>query len=129
MNGARAQSDSFLRCALSWVLLPVIAWLASIPCLGAGAFFVPIVVQNAPLGVIGCFEKIVIPPTGYQAVAMVIIHACFWLLFITGLVFRRRLPLVWLRLIWLVLVTALFMSISGCAVQLGPGLRNEGTWH
>jgi hypothetical protein len=123
------RQDSLLRRWWSWVLLPIVAWLFSIPCLGRGAFFVPIVVRNAPLGIIGYFEKITVNPTEDQFVAIATIHAIFWLLFITGLALRQILPLGWLRAIWCVLAAALFMSISGCAAQIGPGLRNEGTWH
>lgn len=123
------RSESFLRLARSWLLLPIVAWLLAIPCLGAGAFFVPIVIANAPLGIIGYFQEITVNPTDEQAVAISAIHAGFWLLFIIGTALRHKLPLVWLLLIWLTLVTALFMSVSGCAVQLGPGLRNEGNWH
>jgi hypothetical protein len=121
--------DSFLRLARSWVLLPIIAYLLSFPCLGAGALFVPIVIMNAPLGIIGCFEPITVNATPDQQTTMAAIHGAFWMLFIVGLSLRRWLPLGWLWPIWLILVTALFMSVSGCASQLGPGLRNDGNWH
>jgi hypothetical protein len=121
--------DSFLRLARSWILLPIVAWVLSIPFLGGGALFLPIVVMHAPLGIIGYFEKITVNPTPSQEPAIVLIHAGFWLLFFAGLILKRRLPLAGLWLIWLILVTALFMSISGCAGQLGPGLRNDGNWH
>ena len=118
-----------LRSAWSWVLLPFVAWLISIPILGAGAFFIPIVIAHAPLGIIGYFQKITVNPTPQQETAIIAIHAVFWLLFITGLSLKRILPLFWVRLIWLIIVGALFMSISGCAAQLGAGLRNQGYWH
>lgn len=89
----------------------------------------PIVVMNAPLGIIGYFEKIDLNPTEQQATAILAIHAGFWLLLITGISLRQTLPLAWLWVIWLILVTALFMSISGCAAQLGSGLNNSGNWH
>jgi hypothetical protein len=101
----------------------------SIPFLGAGAFFIPVVVRNAPLGIIGYFQKISLQPTSAQLTAVAVIHVVFWLLFITGIALRQLLPLRWLRAIWLIVAAALFMSISGCAVQLGPGLRNDGNWH
>jgi hypothetical protein len=129
MNAPDRKSDSLLRSAWSWTLLPLIAWFVSIPFLGAGAFFIPIVVANAPLGIIGYFQKITLSPTPQEQTAIAVIHAGFWLLFITGLSLKRLLPLVWLRFIWFVIVAALFMSVSGCAAQLGAGLRNEGNWH
>ena len=122
-------ADSFLRHWWAWILLPVIAWLCSIPCLGAGAFFIPIVIINAPLGILGYFEKITVSPTGEQHTAILFIHAAFWIIFLGGFAFRKILPLGILRTAWIILVFALFMSVSGCAVQLGPGLRNEGNWH
>jgi hypothetical protein len=121
--------DSFLRLARSWILLPFVAYLFSIPSLGGGALFVPIVIMNAPLGIIGYFQPITVNPTPDQQTAIVAIHAAFWVLFITGVAFRRVLPLACLWTVWLILVTALFMSVSGCASQLGPGLRNGGNWH
>jgi hypothetical protein len=129
MDATKTPPDSFLRLAKSWILLPIAAWLLSIPCLGAGALFVPIVVLNAPLGIIGCFEKISVSPTPQQVTAIKAIHTAFWLLFIAGVSLRRTLPLRWLWSIWLILVTALLMSVSGCAYQLGPGLRSDGNWH
>jgi len=85
--------------------------------------------MNAPLGIIAYFEPITVNATPEQEGAIALIHAGFWLLFIAGVSLRRLLPLVWLWSIWLILVTALFMSISGCAYQLGPGLRDSGNWH
>jgi hypothetical protein len=125
----KSPPDSFLRLARSWLLLPVVTYPFSFATLGAGAFFVPIVIFNAPLGILGYFEPITVNPTPQQQTAIVVIHAVFWLLFITGISLRRVLALPWLWSIWLVLVAALFMSISGCASQLGPGLRNSGNWH
>ena len=75
INDPQGQQDGFLRRLWSWILLPVAAWLFSIPCLGAGAFFVPIVVVNAPLGIIGYFEKITVNPTGEQKMIILAIHA------------------------------------------------------
>jgi hypothetical protein len=121
--------ESFLRLARSWLLLPIGAYLLAFPCLGAGALFVPIVIMNAPLGIIGYFEPITVNATPDQQGAIALIHAGFWLLFIAGFSLRRLLPLAWLWPIWLILVAALFMSVSGCAYQLGPGLRNDGNWH
>jgi hypothetical protein len=81
------------------------------------------------LGIIGYFEKITVNPTDDQFVAIAAIHAGFWLLFITGFAFRQILPLGWLRTIWCILAAALFMSVSGCAAQIGSGLRDDGNWH
>lgn len=120
---------NFLRLAWTWVMLPFTAYLISIPFLGAGALFVPIVVMNAPLGLIGYFEAINVQPKPDQQPLIVAIHVGFWVLFFTGVFFRRSLPLKYLWLIWLILVATLTMSISGCAVQIGPGLRNGGNWH
>ena len=89
----------------------------------------PIVIMHAPLGIIGYFQPITVNPTPEQQTAIVAIHAGFWILFITGFALRRLLPTVFLWPIWLTLVAALFMSVSGCASQLGPGLRNKGNWH
>lgn len=89
----------------------------------------PIVIAHAPLGIIGYFQKITVTPTPQQEPVIIAIHAAFWLLFFTGLALRRLLPLAWLCPIWLILVSALFMAVSGCASQLGPELRNEGNWH
>lgn len=120
--------DTFLRLARSWILLPFVAYFFSIPVLGGGAFFVPIVIMNAPLGIIGYFQQISLSPTPGQGIAILVIHAVFWVLFITGLSFRRALPRACLWTIWLILVTALFMSVSGCAYRLGPDLHNGGNW-
>jgi hypothetical protein len=128
-SAPKATPDSFLRLARSWLLLPIAAYILSIPSLGAGALFVPIVIVNAPLGILGCFERITLNPTPDQQTAIVAIHAGFWLLFITGVSLRRRLPLGWLWSIYLILATALLMSISGCDSQIGHGLRSDGTWH
>ena len=85
--------------------------------------------MNAPLGIIGYFEEISASPKPSQWAAIVAIHVVFWLLFVAGVSLRRALPLGYLRAIWFILVAALFMSISGCAVRLGPGLHNRGNWH
>lgn len=116
---AAKASDSFLRSIWSWLPLPFAAWILSIPFLGVGAFLIPIVIANAPLGIIGYFEKIGLQPTPSQQVAVAALHAGFWLLFICGMALRRVLPLTCLWPIWLALVTALFMSVSGCAIQFG----------
>jgi len=115
--------------AKSWVLLPFIAYACAIPALGPGALFLPIVILNAPLGIIGYFEKITLEPKDHQTTLILIIHAIFWSLWIAGFSKRKKLPVVWLGLIWCLLVAALFMSVSGCAKQLGPGLRDNGNWH
>jgi hypothetical protein len=81
------------------------------------------------LGIIGCFAKISVNPDDRQVTAIIVIHAAFWMLFISGLALRNVLPLGWLKLIWYVLVAALIMSIAGCAVQFGPGLNSGGNWH
>jgi hypothetical protein len=121
-------STSCLRLARYWVSLPFAAYLCSFITLGTVAIFVPAVVANAPLGIIGCFQQI-IEPTPQQKAAIPVIHAIFWLIFATGLSLRQKLPLFWLRLIWIVIVTALIMSLGGCAAQLGPGFRDPGTFH
>ena len=58
-----------------------------------------------------------------------LIHAVFWALLCTGLFGRFKLPLTVLRMIWVTLVIALFMSVSGCGKITGPGLREPGNWH
>ena len=123
------RADSIFRRWWSWLFLPPIEWVCSIPFLDAGAFFIPVVRRNAPLGIIGYFQKITVNPTQCQFAAIAAIHVAFWILFITGFALREILPLRWLRAIWLVLALALFMSVFDCAVQLGPGLRNQGDWH
>ncbi len=127
--GSTAFSDSLLRQALPWWILPVVAYVIAIPFLGPGAFFVTAVVGNAPLGILGWFEKITLNPEGHQLTFIWVTHAVFWTLWVGGCALRKSLPVRWLDLIWYVLAGALFMSISGCACQLGPGLRSDGNWH
>jgi len=124
-----APPDSFIRRGRSWVLLPCVAWLISILFLGAGSLFLPIVIFHAPLGIIGCFQEISVQPTNAQQPILVLIHAVFWLLFLGGMALRRLARPAVLWAIWLVLATTLTMSVAGCAVRLGPGLRSSGNWH
>ncbi|MES2594563.1 MAG: hypothetical protein V4662_04470 [Verrucomicrobiota bacterium] len=105
------------------------AYLLAIPGLGPGAFFVPIVVIQAPLGIISYFDKISVDGLVTHGPAIALIHCGFWLLFLTGLMGRNTMGLPWLRAIWFTLVIMLIMSVAGCATHLGPGLRSEGNWH
>lgn len=121
-------SESFVRLAKSWVALPFVAYLFAIPCLGAGAWFVPVVIAKAPLGVISFFDKVTLDDHQHQS-EVVVLHLVFWTLFAVGLMGRRRLPLWGLRMVWVVLVILLVMSVSGCAREFGAGLRSSGNWH
>jgi hypothetical protein len=129
MNVTDPGAENWLRRWWSWLLLPPIAWFISIPFLGGGAFFLPVVIGHAPLGIIAYFDTITVTPKPSQSAIIAVIHVGFWTLFLTGFALRHVLPIRWLRTIWIVLAVALFMSVSGCAVQLGPGLRNQGNWH
>jgi hypothetical protein len=129
MNHSDEPSEPFVRSAWSWVLLPLAAYLLAIPVLGPGALFVPVVIANAPLGIIGCFQPIEMVPTRQQEALIVAIHFAFWLLFVIGLGLRRTMRLARLRLIWFILVAALVMSVGGCGHHFGSGLRNSGNWH
>ncbi|MCP5557918.1 MAG: hypothetical protein H7A55_09225 [Verrucomicrobiaceae bacterium] len=120
--------DSFLRLAKSWILLPFVAYLFAFPALGSGAMFVPIVIARAPLGIISYFDKVDL--NDYQhGGQIVVLHLVFWLLLAVGTFGRQNMPLWLLRSIWVVLVAMLFMSVSGCAKEFGPGLRDSGNWH
>ena len=119
---------SCLRYTRFWVGLPFAAYLMALPFLGLGALFVPSVIMNAPLGIISYFEEISLKPTPEQVTAMAAIHVCFWLLFVAGVSLNKILPPVWLWLIWLILVTALLMSITGCAAHLGPEIKIISNW-
>ncbi len=121
--------DSVLRHAWCWIMLPVVAWLVSMPLLGGGSVFVPIIIRNAPLGILSYFQEVELNPTRDQEMSMWIIHGFFWALLFTGITFRRKLPAGVLRTIWCVLAAALFMSVSGCAMKFGGGLRSQGNWH
>jgi hypothetical protein len=125
----KTSSDSILRHAACWLLLPVAGYICSIPMLGPGALFVPVVIGNAPLGIIAFFDEISLRPARHQQMPIIAIHSVFWLLFLVGLAGRASLPLIWLRMIWSVIALAIVMSIAGCAMQIGPGLSNEGNWH
>ena len=120
--------ESFVRLAKSWVTLPFVAYLFAIPCLGAGALFVPVVVAKAPLGVISYFDEVTLDDHQHQT-ELVVLHLVFWTLLVVGLMGRRRLPLWGLRAVWALLVILLFMSVSGCAREFGAGLRSSGNWH
>lgn len=129
MDSSPHLPDSALRRAWCWIMLPVLAWLLSVPLLGPGSLFVPIVVRNAPLGILSYFQKVRLDPTPGQESAMWMIHGVFWALFFTGLILRWKLPTGVLRTIWCVLAAALVMSVSGCAMAFGAGLKSSGTWH
>lgn len=128
-NEPPQDSDSALRTPWCWILLPVMAYLVAVPFLGYGALFVPVVVLNAPLGIIGCFTKVTMNSYEEWWLFGLVAHGAFWILLFTGLSGRKSLPARKLRRIWWILVVALLMSISGCAIHLGPGLRNEHNWH
>jgi len=134
MSGPNSLPDSFLRTAKAWVLLPFVAYLVAIPCLGPGALFVPIVVIQAPIGIISYFDPSVTRAFSSQSPGnhdelTILIHTCFWLLLWVGLSVRNMLSIPWLRTIWYTLVIMLIMSVSGCAMHLGPDLRNSFNWH
>lgn len=131
MNAPDALPDSFLRLAKAWVMLPFVAYLIAIPCLGPGALFVPIVVIKAPIGIISYFDPAIMDALVMERYRglMVLIHGCFWLLLWVGFSVRDMLSIPWLRTIWYTLVIMLIMSVSGCAMHLGPGLRSSGNWH
>lgn len=121
--------DTVLRQAWCWILLPVVAWLISMPLLGAGSLFIPQVLLNAPLGILSYFQEVGLNPTRDQQPVVWAIHGVFWALFFTGLTFRWKLPAGGLRAIWCMLAAALLMSVSGCAMAFGAGLRGDGMWH
>lgn len=120
--------DSILRLARSWVLLPFLAYLFAIPGLGPGAWFVPIVVAEAPLGIISYFDKVALDGHQHQR-EIVILHCVFWTFLVAGIAGRRQLPVWLLRTFWISLVIMLFMSVSGCTREFGSGLRIPGNWH
>lgn len=128
MSDSDQLPDSFLRLARSWLVLPFVGYLFAIPALGPGALFVPIVIYNAPLGVISYFDEVSMK-VGQHQTAIRVIHLVFWSLFATGFLGRFLFPLWALRAIWCSLVLLLVMSVSGCAREFGAGLRNEGNWH
>lgn len=120
--------ESYLRTSKAWLLLPVLGYLVAIPFLGPGAFFVPAVILNAPLGILGFFEKVTLDGDSHQNFTTTA-HLIFWGTLMVGHMGRNRIHLRWLRTAWWFLVVLLVMSISGCAIHLGPGLRDPGNWH
>lgn len=122
--------EHFLRRARYWVLLPFGTYLIAIPGLGPGAYFVPVVVYLAPLGVISYFDDVSLDfeRSGHQT-ALLGIHAVFWFFFVLGLTKRERFSLRVLTTIWVGLVVLLFMSVTGCTMKFGEGLRSPGNWH
>lgn len=123
---------SFLQTEMAWVLLPFVAYLVAIPCLGGDSLFVPIVVILAPIGIISYFDPSVMEDwssLGSHALPIALIHACFWILLTVGLEGRRRFSLPRLRMIWFTLVSMLIMSVGGCATHPETGLRSPGNWH
>lgn len=121
-------SDSLLREAKFWVSLPFLAYLFAIPGLGPGAIFVPFVISRAPLGIISYFDEVTLHDEQHET-AIAILHSVFWLMLLIGVVGRQAMPLWSLRSIWTLLVIMLFMSVSGCSQEFGPGLRSPGNWH
>jgi hypothetical protein len=119
----------FFRKAWSWLLMPVVAYLIAIPVLGGGALFLPIVIIQAPLGIIGCFKKITVSSGQEWAGPIFLIHLVFWVLFAIGFGGRLSFSRGLLKAIWIILAVALVMSIAGCGAQLGHGLRSDGNWH
>ena len=119
-----------LRRARYWVLLPFGTYLIAIPGLGPGAYFVPVVVYLAPLGVISYFDDVSLDfeRSGHQT-ALLGIHAVFWFFFVLGLIKRERFSVRVLTTIWVGLVVLLFMSVTGCTMKFGEGLRSPGNWH
>jgi hypothetical protein len=110
-------------------LLPVAAYVASVPFLGAGALFAHIVILNAPLGIIGCFTEISLESSTRWRPFILAAHGIFWPLLIFSSAGSPYLPRTLLHILWWTLVAALVMSISGCAIHLGPGLRDIGNLH
>jgi hypothetical protein len=111
-------------------MLPFAAYLVAIPGLGPGALFVPIVVSLAPLGVISYFDDVSleVEASGHQG-ALIGIHLVFWSFMVLGLVNRKRFSVQVLTTIWVGLVVLLFMSVTGCTMKFGEGLRSPGNWH
>lgn len=120
----------FVRSARSWLFPVPLAYLLAIPLLGPAAWFVPIVISKAPLGILLCLgQDAFFHPQPVHEAAMVILHGVFWTLLGVGLFFRHKLPERVLWSMWGVVVVMLLLSLSGCGVFLGPGFNSPGNWH
>jgi hypothetical protein len=130
MNDVDQCPEHFLRKARYWVMLPFAAYLIAIPGLGPGAYFVPIVVYLAPLGVISYFDEVSLDmETSVHRAVLIGLHLVFWFFIVLGLMKRERFSVRVLTTIWLGLVVLLFMSVTGCTMKFGGGLRSPGNWH
>lgn len=127
MREEYSYSVSFFQRKRAWLLLPVGGYVAAIPLIGAFAFHVPGVLKWAPVGILMWLEVcgIKMRDPGFMRYSL---HFVFWSLCLIGLLAREKLPLIWLKRIWFFLAIMLVMSISGCAVTFGPGMRSMGAW-
>ena len=129
MNQAPESREYFLRSPKYWVALPFVAYLLAIPGLGAAAWFVPIVVWYAPLGIVSYFSDVTFSQAESYHSVFLVFHMVFWGLTMVGIVGCQRLSTKILTTIWLILVTLLLMSITGCYSKPGEGPRSSGNWH
>jgi hypothetical protein len=129
MSQESESPEHFLRSARYWLSLPFVAYLLAIPGLGPAALFVPIVIWDAPLGVMRWFSDVKLTEVDAYRSAFLAFHIVFWGLFTFALCGRCRLSTRVLTIIWLTLVTLLLMSITGCYSKPGEGPRSSGNWH
>ena len=99
-----------------WLTL---AGFYSISFLWLGSFFVdvPIVIRQAPLGILSLLH----PPTNAASARVELgvpglaIHFGFWLLFLTGAFFCKVLPRSVATAIYLCVIALLILTVAGCA--------------
>jgi len=94
--------------------LPVGAYLLMIPFLGIVLLNVPLVVANAPLGIMTLLGDT--GSSGYFGTfSNLVLHLLFWGLWLAGVFGRTLLDARGLRILWWISVILLTLTVSGCA--------------
>ena len=94
--------------------LPVGAYLLMIPFLGTALLNMPLVVANAPLGIMTILGET--GASGYFGTfSNLVLHLLFWGLWFGGVFGRKLLDRRSLSALWWTLAIMLTLTVSGCA--------------
>ena len=111
-----------LRRRLTWFALPAGAYALSFLWLHQMAFFFPLVIMSAPVGILALFDD----SYGYarhahnDGVLLILIHAIFWGLFFYAVWNAKNMevPLKVLGWIFITLLAMLVLTMYGCATRV-----------
>jgi uncharacterized membrane protein YfcA len=113
----------FVRRVSVWILLIVIGYLSSFFWLGAFVVMVPVLMMEAPAGLLSLFIHPFDPHTQQGEQYIGIVHAIFWPIYLLGLLGSQWLNVHILRILFIVVAAVVVLTMYGCAANfhISPG--------